>query len=154
MKKLIFIIIWLSVFFSCNILKEGSDSQIFTSTYNGLYSVITSGAKFYYYNDSTDFVFVDTNALIDVSEIKSMKKKKNKLTRSSELHIEFTEAGAEKFYKYTKDHIGDAVAIIFGDRLLSAPIIQQEIAGGKVVVTAYDTDFIDEIIDAFNKLKK
>ena len=149
MKKLILPILFFSIFFSCNILKEKSTPPVFDAKYNGFYRVSSSGEKIHFYNDTSDFVFIDTSVLISANDIKLMKKQKNKMTKTPELFIELTDAGAIKFADYTANHIGDKLAIIFGDKLLSAPVIQSEISGGKIVISSYEGEFIDDIISAF-----
>ncbi len=47
----------------------------------------------------------------------------------------FTEAGSAAFGQYTTDHVGEAFAIVYDRRVLSAPIIQSPIYGGSGIIT-------------------
>jgi len=154
MKNLIFFVGVVSFLFSCNLLKEKTAPAVFDAQFNGFYSVVSTGDKFYFYEDTVDFVFIDSNVVISADDIKLMKKQKNKVMKTPELYIELTDEGAIKFADYTANYIGEKLAIIFGDRLLSAPVIQSEISGGKLVITTSDGEFIDDIISSFKQYKR
>lgn len=49
--------------------------------------------------------------------------------------IEFNSEGAHKFYDMTKNHLGDKIAIILDNVVISAPNVNQEISGGKAVIS-------------------
>ena len=51
------------------------------------------------------------------------------------ISIVFTKAGAERFAEVTEQNIGKPLAILIDGELLSAPIIQESILGGKAVIT-------------------
>jgi preprotein translocase subunit SecD len=56
-------------------------------------------------------------------------------TGSIQINLEFTQEGANKFAEVTGRNIGQPVAIFLDDQLLSAPNVQNEITGGKAVIT-------------------
>lgn len=155
MKKAILLIVIIPFFASCNLFKHNNSSLFLDAKYNGFYPVIQTGEKFYFYDDSSNFVFIDTNVVISVYEIELMKKQKNKVTNMLELYIELTPQGTTKFADYTAQHLDEQLAIIFGDKLIVAPTIQTQISGGKVVLTtSYNDNSVKEIIDAFKKFKR
>lgn len=49
--------------------------------------------------------------------------------------LEFTAAGGDLFAKITKENIGKPLAVILDGAILSAPVIQSEITGGKAQIT-------------------
>ncbi len=54
--------------------------------------------------------------------------------------------GAEKFAELTRNNIGKAMAIVWGDRVVSAPVIQGVIAGGRGEITGqFDLDEAREV---------
>lgn len=52
-----------------------------------------------------------------------------------EVAIEFNDEGGQIFADYTAAHVGEPLGIILDKRLISAPIINQAITGGKAVIT-------------------
>lgn len=49
--------------------------------------------------------------------------------------IEFTTEGGAQFAEYTGSHIGDVLAIVLDKKVLSVPVINNKIEGGKAVIT-------------------
>lgn len=49
--------------------------------------------------------------------------------------ISFTEEGGKKFAEITKRSVGKPLAIFLDDKIVSAPIVQEEITGGKAVIS-------------------
>ena len=49
--------------------------------------------------------------------------------------ISFTQAGADKFEKITGENVGKKVAIVLDNELVSAPVVQEKIAGGQAQIT-------------------
>lgn len=49
--------------------------------------------------------------------------------------LEFNEAGSKLFSKITKEHTGEALAIVLDGTVISAPTIETEIGDGKAVIT-------------------
>ncbi|MBN2663061.1 MAG: hypothetical protein JXR68_05380 [Bacteroidales bacterium] len=155
MKRAFLFLVVISIFVSCNLLMSQKTSSILDTKYNGFYPVVMTGQKIYFYDDSTNFVFIDTNVIISVNEIELIKKQKNKTTNMVELYIELTPEGTIKFSDYTAQHIDEQLAIIFGDKLIVAPTIRTEILEGKIVLTtSYNDNSIAEVIDAFKQFKQ
>jgi protein-export membrane protein SecD len=51
------------------------------------------------------------------------------------VQIAFNDEGARLFQELTKKNVGKRIAIFVGGDLVSAPVVQQEIAGGSAVIT-------------------
>jgi len=49
--------------------------------------------------------------------------------------ISFTQAGADKFEKITGENVGKKVTIVLDNELVSAPVVQEKIAGGQAQIT-------------------
>lgn len=54
---------------------------------------------------------------------------------SVQVEINFSSEGAEKFRKMTQKNINNAIAIVMDGKVLSAPLVQQEISGGMAVIS-------------------
>jgi len=57
------------------------------------------------------------------------------------VEVLFTREGGEKVARVTKENIGKRMAIIVGGRLVSAPVIRDEVSGGRAVING---DFTEE----------
>ncbi len=57
-----------------------------------------------------------------------------------EIGFELTNAGSDKFLAYTRDHIGDVLAIVLDGRVLSAPQIQSAIQDSGVINGSFTTE--------------
>ncbi len=51
------------------------------------------------------------------------------------IQLQFSEEGAEKFEKITSENIGNPLAIILDNEVISAPIVQEVISGGQAVIS-------------------
>jgi hypothetical protein len=69
------------------------------------------------------------------------------------IEIRFTDAGAKQFETITATNIGHQLAIVFRDRVLSAPIIQSVIAGNQCQVDgSMNASEVNEIVDCLNRV--
>jgi len=59
----------------------------------------------------------------------------NEPTDSYALTITFTESAAEKWAAMTRKNTGKDIAILYGDRVISAPRVTEEIRGGKCMIS-------------------
>lgn len=57
------------------------------------------------------------------------------------ISIEFTKNGAEKFANLTKSIVGQQLAIFYDGNLISAPVIKEEITGGRAIINAGENAF-------------
>lgn len=53
------------------------------------------------------------------------------------LDVELNESGTEKFRQFTRDHVGDILAIFYNRKLLTAPKIMEAIADGRAEITGF-----------------
>jgi len=121
--------------------------------FNGIYKVTDNGTLFSLVNDTVS-LRVDTVPLVSASEFNSVKKKYDKVINQFELLITLNENAAENFAKITEENIGKQLAFIIDDKLLTAPIVQKKITGGKLSVTGLDKKLVTEIEKYFRKSKK
>lgn len=54
--------------------------------------------------------------------------------------IKFSDKGTEEFAKLTGEHIGEQLAIVFDEKLVSAPNLKEEITGGECWISGSFTD--------------
>ena len=54
--------------------------------------------------------------------------------------IKFSDKGAEEFAKLTGEHVGEQLAIVFDEKLVSAPNLMEEISGGECWISGSFTD--------------
>ncbi len=59
----------------------------------------------------------------------------NGQTSAPVVGIEFTKEGADLFAKITKENVGQPLAVLLDGKVLSSPVIQGEITGGKAQIT-------------------
>jgi len=59
----------------------------------------------------------------------------NQQTLQPEILLEFNKEGAELFEKITSQNVGKRLAIFIDNALISAPVVQEKIAGGKARIT-------------------
>ena len=86
-----------------------------------------------------DIVLEDAPSL-SINDILKVKKIKSRYTKSFEIGLVLTEAGAHKFYLLTKEHIGQALAIVIDKQIVSMPVVQAAIEGGKINITGNFTE--------------
>jgi len=57
-----------------------------------------------------------------------------------EISFQLTNDGSDQFYEYTRNHVGDVLAIVLDGRVLSAPVIQSAIRDSGVINGTFTTD--------------
>jgi len=72
----------------------------------------------------------------------------NQTTNDPEISLEFNDKGKELFAEITKNNIGNPVAIVLDNEIISAPTVQTEISDGKAVISGQFT-----LTDAKNMAK-
>jgi len=89
--------------------------------------------------------------LIDRFMVADAQASKDELRQEYVINIQFTKEGARVFSDFTANNVGKRVAIVLNDIVYAAPIIAQQINGGKVDITG---DFSKEkALDIVNDLK-
>lgn len=71
----------------------------------------------------------------------------DKTTGKPQVQIQFTGKGTQLFGDITKRNVGKAVAIVLDNQIISAPVVQQEIANGTAVITG---NFTPEVAKALS----
>jgi preprotein translocase subunit SecD len=89
----------------------------------------------------------EVDKTIDSRDITDAYQDFNEYSGCVEVRIEMGEEGTERWRQITSENIGKAVAIVIDNVVASAPIVQDEIAGGKAVIligSATDEDVLGE----------
>ncbi|MFN3603179.1 MAG: protein translocase subunit SecD [Leptonema sp. (in: bacteria)] len=73
--------------------------------------------------------------ILDGSDMADARESINQNSVWYQVHFVLTAEGAQKFAKITKENIGKKLAILWGDRVISDPVIQGPIVGGNGVIT-------------------
>jgi hypothetical protein len=106
------------------------------------------------------YATIDYNSLINIQDknvklennpsltfkdiIEAKKTYRNSTDNKAEISITLTKEGARKFYLLTKENIGKPIAIVIERQIVSMPVVQSEIMGGKVNISG---DFSEKEID-------
>jgi hypothetical protein len=92
------------------------------------------------YSDSTEVCLYalkttsDKTALIAGTDIESVKFKQDK-ELNNEIEIKLKKSAIELWADATKRNIGNAIAIVLDNTVISAPVVQTEIDGGRCMIT-------------------
>jgi preprotein translocase subunit SecD len=97
----------------------------FNDTNVCLYALKTSGVK---------------PALINGSDIESVKFNADKTSKSNEIEITLKESAVKLWAEATKRNINKAIAIVLNDQVIAAPIVRSEINGGHCMITGNFTE--------------
>ncbi len=106
---------------------------------NGFYETVD-------YNYSTldqDIKLKDKPSLTS-KDILEVKKSFSSYNDRPEISIVFTKDGARKLYLLTKENIGKPIAIVIAKQIISIPMVNSEIMGGKASISG---DFSEKEID-------
>ena len=106
------------------------------------------------YNNSIENkdIKLEDEPILTIKDISEINKEYNKFNGNKpEISITWTKNGGRKFYQLTKENIGKPLAIIIDKKIVSLPIVQSEIIGGKVNISGNFTE--NEIDDMIRKLK-
>jgi preprotein translocase subunit SecD len=79
-------------------------------------------------------LYVQKKVLLDQTELKSANVITNQPAGKPWIQITFTDAGAKRFEKVTRQNIGKRLAIIIDGRLYYAPTIRSEIRSGQAEI--------------------
>lgn len=79
--------------------------------------------------------YVHRQVLLDQSDLESVKLVTDQPSGRPELDLTFSPRGRERFAQVTRDNTGKRLAIIINGQLYEAPVVRDEITGGKAVVT-------------------
>ena len=66
------------------------------------------------------------------------------------IYITLDKEGGKKFSKLTSNNIGHALAVVFKDKVMSYPIVNSQVEGGKVEITGNFTEQVaNDFVDIF-----
>lgn len=82
---------------------------------------------------SQQAVFVSTN--LTGADLTRARVEFDPNTGNPVVALQFNEEGARKFEEITKRNIGKPLAVIIDGQIITAPLVQQEIRGGRAVIT-------------------
>jgi preprotein translocase subunit SecD len=85
-------------------------------------------------------LYVGKTAAITAKTIERAAVIKDPLTGNPEIAISFTKEGKKQFAELTRANVGRRLAIILDGKIQNAPIIRDEISGGKAVITGNFTE--------------
>lgn len=89
-----------------------------------------------YRNDSLYVVYhVDKAVKIDHSSIKAATREENPQWGGEVVSLSFSPEGSKKFERVTEANIGKQLAITIGNRVVSAPTINEKISGGNAQIS-------------------
>ena len=107
------------------------------------------------YSPSMDYndIILEENPSLTTNDILEVKKVYIKhYDNHPEISIVLTREGARKFYNLTKENIGEPLAIVIEKQIVSIPIINSEIMGGKVNISGdFSENEIDRMIKKLSK---
>jgi len=90
-------------------------------------------------NETTDLTQRIWHTALTGVEIKNASVSTNSLGQY-DVAIELTTEGGAQFAEYTGSHIGDVLAIVLDKKVLSVPVINSKIEGGKAVIAGNFTE--------------
>ncbi len=94
---------------------------------------------------------LEKNPSLTPKDFQEVRKEYHSSNNKPEISIVLTKTGARKFYLLTKECIGKPIAIVVDKHIVSAPVVQSEIMGGKVTISGNFTE--KEIDSMILKLK-
>jgi preprotein translocase subunit SecD len=97
-------------------------------------------------------IYLNPKTEITQNDIDFVIKSRDEYTKMPIILLEMNTIGTKKFTDLTANNVRKMLAILVNNNLLMAPVIQQEITGGKVQITGNFTQ--EEIDELFNLLTK
>ncbi len=138
--------VWDTLFSSDHVVVETDCSELKSELYNGFYEPKEGGRVFENIsNIDNEKISFEKTPILSFNEIKSVTKSFDKFTGKEVVNIILTDTGRKIFKIHTANHIGEKLGIIFNDKLITAPVINSEISGGKVQITNGYGDNIEEL---------
>ncbi|WCM42681.1 hypothetical protein MG290_03105 [Flavobacterium sp. CBA20B-1] len=114
---------------------------------DGIYVVLKSNNE-YMYKD----VVLAKNPVVSKADIEAAKAEIGEYIHRPIINVKLTEAGALKFAEASEKNVGKPLAIVINKKVISMPIVQSKIDGGKVQISG---DFsMEEANKLAEKLKK
>ncbi|SHG07548.1 hypothetical protein SAMN05444274_1371 [Mariniphaga anaerophila] len=105
----------------------------------------------YSYSTTNEKVQLADKPSLTSRDILEVKKTYSNYNDRAEISIVFTKDGARKFYLLTKENIGKPIPIVIAKHIVSMPIVNSEIIGGRASISG---DFTEEEIDKMIEILK
>jgi preprotein translocase subunit SecD len=97
-------------------------------------------------------VKLENKPTLSLSDFQEVVKSNRAFDNLAEIVITLTVEGAQKFQQLTKENIKKPFAIVVDKQIVSLPIIQAEIEGGKLAITGNFSDKeIDKMIERLKR---
>lgn len=97
------------------------------------------GSHYAVIDNMGDTLYLDPNAVCDISDFEGVSSIIGPLSRVPELEIRLTDNGKYKFYAASKANLMKKMAIIAQGKLLSAPVVQTIINTNKLSVSGFES---------------
>jgi beta-lactamase regulating signal transducer with metallopeptidase domain len=85
-------------------------------------------------------LYVRREILLDGSHITEAKVVKDPINRAPQINVKLDAEGKERFAKITRENIDRQLAVVLEGKILTAPVIRDEIAGGQISITGSFTE--------------
>ncbi|NPV91522.1 MAG: protein translocase subunit SecD [Firmicutes bacterium] len=82
-----------------------------------------------------EFKDPDGNTVLYGSELKDAKSNIDPQTNKPEVNLEFTEKGTQLFGNLTSQNVGKVIPVVLDNELISAPVVNEPITGGKARIS-------------------
>jgi preprotein translocase subunit SecD len=105
---------------------------------------------------SQEQVLKRSKIILTAADVKpSVKAEKDPQVHIQVIMLEFTDSGKTKFANFTKQHVGDVLAIIINGSILSAPTVNEPILESRVVIRGrFTAQEAQKIADQINVAAK
>lgn len=118
---------------------------------SGLYRSIAVSSFSYQDPVSGDSLYLDPVAVCTAADFSEVSPDVDEVGRPV-IEIVLTEEGKQKFAKATREYIGRKIAVVGHGKLLAAPIVQEEIPGGRLRISGSFT--MEEVTALALRLRK
>ncbi|MDR2206365.1 MAG: hypothetical protein LBE36_09470 [Flavobacteriaceae bacterium] len=127
-----------------------TEEPVPTDKEDGFYEVISYSEDYFAAHRLDEIVLADQPSIVK-SDILSAQRSFDQLQRST-IEIQLTKEGAEKFKNLTEKNVGKPIAMVFGKKILSAPIVNEPIPNGKVQISGnFSIREADELAEEIGK---
>jgi hypothetical protein len=106
-----------------------------TALKTGLYKTTEHSSFTYTDPVSGDTLYLDPVPVCPIGEFKKVAVSTDELTGEAVISIQLGEEGTAAFAKASRENINKKIAFIGNGKLLTAPVVREEIAGGRLQVT-------------------
>ena len=124
-------------------------SQVHRSSLNGIFQTSTQGITLPFYNDNGKSLSVDKSEKITFDDFKKVTTKSTQYGKV--MLIKLNKKGKAMLAKMTQQNLQKPLVIVFQGKILSAPIVQETIKGGRLEISGIDEKTINDMLKFINK---